>query len=176
MADFDIKQVQHRLFEMAVCIKNIFEANDIPYMIAFGSLLGAVRHKGFIPWDDDFDFCLFSDSYDIAIDILRSGLPPDMFLEDAKSEPLYFHGWAHVKDLNSEVICNQYPQDGLYEHKGLSVDLYVAKEMEERDFNIYVIDEHRAYLKRKYNKSLISKQNYELKIYELEKNLMNYPL
>lgn len=164
-----IKQVQTRLFDMAKEISSILEENDIPYMITFGTLLGAVRHKGFIPWDDDFDFFLFSDTYKKAINILRKELPPNLFLEDEESEPLYFHGWAHVKDLNSEVVCTEYPQDGIYEHKGLSVDLYIAKEMEEKDLDFYVIDQHIAYLNRKYLRNLIDKYVYKQKICELEK-------
>ena len=45
---FDIKRVQDRLFAMAKTIATILEKNDIPYEIAFGTLLGAVRHGGFI--------------------------------------------------------------------------------------------------------------------------------
>ena len=114
----DIKRVQNRLFQMGQVIANILSTHNIPHMITFGTLLGAVRHGGFIPWDDDFDFFLFDDTYDEAIKILRNELPVDMFLEDDKSEPKYFHGWAHVKDLNSEVYCEQFPQDNLYEHHG----------------------------------------------------------
>ena len=54
----DIKRVQKRLLEMGTVIARILEKHDIPYMITFGTLLGAVRHHGFIPWDDDFDIFL----------------------------------------------------------------------------------------------------------------------
>ncbi len=45
-AKVDIKRVQARLLEMAITISKILEQNDIPYQIAFGTLLGAVRHGG----------------------------------------------------------------------------------------------------------------------------------
>ena len=127
MGIIDIKRVQKRLLEIGKNIATILESNNIPYIITFGTLLGAVRHGGFIPWDDDFDFFLFDDIYDKAIELLRKNLPNDMFLEDEKSELKYFHGWAHVKDMNSEVYCEQFPQDNLYNHHGLSVDLYKCK-------------------------------------------------
>lgn len=47
----DIKRVQKRLLEMAKIIARFFEGNNLPYQIAFGTLLGAARYKGFIPWD-----------------------------------------------------------------------------------------------------------------------------
>lgn len=176
MADFDIKQVQHRLFKMAVCIKNIFEANDIPYMIAFGSLLGAVRHKGFIPWDDDFDFILFDDSYKKANDVLKDNLPKDMFLENEDSEPLFFHGWSRVKDLHSICQYQEHPIDSAYSHKGLSIDLFMAKEMTQKELFEYRTKEHIAYLSRKKQHHLITPVDYEEKVKELNNSLiLNHP-
>lgn len=86
-----------------------------------------VRHKGFIPWDDDFDFYLFDESYDDALKVLKQNLPNNMFLEYFDTEPLYFHAWAHVKDLYTECDCQQFPQDGAYAHHGVSIDLYRTK-------------------------------------------------
>ena len=169
--NFDISAVQTRLFQMGKAVASILEKNNIPYIITFGTLLGAVRHEGFIPWDDDFDFFLFDDSYDNAIEILRNEVPQDMFLEDSLSEPLYFHAWAHVKDLNSEIFCDLYPQDQIYSHHGLSVDLYRCKKMKLAELCEYRKKEADLYLKRKLKYKLISENDYHQQVSRLTKKI-----
>ena len=159
----DVKKVQQRLLEMAIVVRDILENHRIPYFLAYGTLLGAVRHKGFIPWDDDFDFYLFDDSYEDGMNALRNQLPSDMFLEDSCSEPLYFHGWAHVKDLFTKTECGLYPQDGKYAHQGLYLDLYKIKKMPLSEVNSYRFEENMAYLKRRMEKGLISHEDFAQK-------------
>lgn len=166
----DIKRVQDVLLSMAKKIADILEKNDIPYMIAFGTLLGAVRHKDFIPWDDDFDFYLFDDKYDEAMKVLRDNLPEDMFLENEDSEELYFHGWAHVKDIRSEAFCELFPQDSLYSHKGISVDLYRTKRMHLSELDDFLNKENREYIRRRKEKNLISDDEYEKRMLKLKEN------
>lgn len=167
----DIKRVQNRLLEMGKVIADILERNNIPYMITFGTLLGAVRHGGFIPWDDDFDMFLFDDSYEEAMAVLSMELPKDMFLENKDTEPLYFHGFAHVKDVNTIVSCKQYPHDSLYEHKGLSIDLYRAVKIKESQLDEFLIREHISYLERRFRIGSIDKNVYESKTSELRAQL-----
>ncbi len=157
----DIARTQKRLLEMAKAIKDILEKNKINYIITYGTLLGAIRHKGFIPWDDDFDFILFNEDYSQAMEILRKQLPEDMFLEDEKSEPLFFHAWAHVKDNNSIAECDLYPQDNLYGHHGLLVDLYRAVKMDTSDIEVYRLKENLAYRKRLLERNIISNDSYQ---------------
>ena len=110
----EVKRIQSRLLEMAVAVRDILEKHHIPYFLTYGSLLGAVRHQGFIPWDDDFDLYLFDDSYDEAMKVLGAELPGDMFLEYWETEPLFFHAWAHVKDMHSRTECESFPQENFF--------------------------------------------------------------
>ena len=160
----DILRVQKRLLNMAKEIHNILDSHHIPYVITYGTLLGAVRHGGFIPWDDDFDLYLFDESYSQAIELLRKELPSDLFLEDEKSEPLYFHGWAHVKDINSSVECDLFPQDNLYKHHGLSVDLYKATKIPRDELLLFQKREIINYYERKYSKGLMGESDFLNKV------------
>ena len=58
-SDDYIENIHYCLLLIAKEIKRICEKNNIPYFMLAGTLLGAVRHKGFIPWDDDMDFGMF---------------------------------------------------------------------------------------------------------------------
>lgn len=167
----EIRKVQLRLLEMAVAIRNILEKYDIPHMITYGTLLGAVRHKGFIPWDDDFDFYIIGDQYNDAIESLRVELPPDIFIEDSKSEPLYFHGWAHAKDIATEAECVLFPQDNLYSHHGVCVDLYRAFFIKKECDRINRLKAHIAYLQRKLVKGFVTEEEYKEKTAPLKSEL-----
>jgi len=158
---------------MAKSVTHILEEHDIPYMITFGTLLGAVRHKGFIPWDDDFDIFLFDDSYEKALEVLGNGLPASLFLENELSEPLYFHGFSHVKDAHTIALCKQYPQDNLYSHKGLSIDLYKAVRMRDCDLNQFLLKETLSYYERRHKVGSMSLQEFEQRSMSVKTKLDN---
>lgn len=156
----DVKRVQKRLLEMAVSIRDILEKYDIPYFLSSGSLLGAVRHGGCIPWDDDIDFYLFEDSYSEAMTYLHQDLPDDMFLENSQTEPSYFHDWSHVKDLNSMCFCEQYPQDSCYSHNGISIDLYKMSMMPHNEWPSFKFKKAEEYLEKRLKYGFIDKVEY----------------
>ena len=54
-----LRQMQERMLHLFVTIDDICQRHDIPYWLSGGSMLGAVRHEGFIPWDDDLDIEMF---------------------------------------------------------------------------------------------------------------------
>ena len=74
-----VRDVQLVLLDMAKDIDEICKRNNIPYFLNGGSALGAIRHKGFIPWDDDFDIAMMYEDYIRFIKVLRKELPTDKY-------------------------------------------------------------------------------------------------
>lgn len=163
VVNYDIKRVHNRLLEMSINVVSILEKENIDYILAYGTLLGAVRHEGFIPWDTDFDIIIFDEYYDRAIDILRERLPDDLFLEDSISEPNYFHAWAHVKDLTTEVIPIVSNQDSIYAHKGLQLDLYRGYKVKRSELVEFQYIQNELYLSRRMKSKTLTAHEAEIK-------------
>ena len=80
--EWKIKKLQDKILEIAVYLDKFCEENSIEYCLMGGSALGAVRHKGFIPWDDDLDFFMTPDNYEKFVDAFnRQGNKELYFLE-----------------------------------------------------------------------------------------------
>lgn len=154
------QRIQKRLLEMAVSVDAVLVKHEIPYFLCYGSLLGAVRHGGFIPWDDDFDLCLLDEDYARAVSALKADLPSDLLVEDAETEPRFFHGWARIKDKKTVVHNQLAGADNCYRAKGLNLDLFRAKRLPASRFYPYRKAETLAYLKRKLDKGLFTPPQY----------------
>ena len=71
--ELSLKEIQNEEKEILKNIINFFEKYNIKYYAYGGTLLGAVRHNGFIPWDDDIDIIVPRPDYDLFLDLVRKG-------------------------------------------------------------------------------------------------------
>ena len=70
--ELSLKEKQMIILDIMKDIDKFCRANDIPYTLSSGTLLGAVRHGGFIPWDDDADIFMLREDFDRFVSIYRS--------------------------------------------------------------------------------------------------------
>lgn len=99
----EIKKLWSVQMDILSRIDEICEKHDIKYFADGGTLLGAVRHKGFIPWDDDLDILMFKDDLDKFIKYAKEELKDPYFLQTWETEE-GFYPW-HVKIRKSDTAC-----------------------------------------------------------------------
>ncbi|MGL4364815.1 MAG: LicD family protein [Bacteroidales bacterium] len=103
---------------VAICKKH-----NIEYWLAYGSLLGAVRHQGFVPWDDDLDIGVLQKDYKRLLNILKKELPERFSLENEDTDENYFFKFARVVDKNSLIEDPAYKHVNL-KYRGVYLDIF----------------------------------------------------
>ena len=117
-----IDRIQQIEFDIMQQIDSICRAHDLTYFAIGGSVLGAVRHQGFIPWDDDIDIGMPRKDYEEFLKYASEELPKGYFLQTfftEKKSPFYF---AKVRKDNTKFV--EYYLRDLDIHQGLFVDIF----------------------------------------------------
>ena len=104
MGDYDLRALQLSELDLLKEINRICKKHDIPYFLAFGTALGAVRHKGFIPWDDDIDIMMKYPDYVRFKNICQTELPPHLFYQDWHTDPAYYLPWAKIRNSRTTSL------------------------------------------------------------------------
>ena len=100
MKEYDLTKVHQANLKILKEIDRICRKHGIQYLLDSGTLLGAVRHKGFIPWDDDADVAFTRPDYQAFLQVVRSELPDDMEL----LEPKDLRGGKAFYDFTARII------------------------------------------------------------------------
>lgn len=118
-----LRKIQLRLIEMLVEIDKICRKHSIQYWIDYGTLLGAVRHGGFIPWDDDLDISMTTDELNRFLKIAPLELSKNLFLQNQTSDPDYYCSFNKIRDNNSLYITPGTDFSKKF-NKGLFIDIF----------------------------------------------------
>ena len=117
-----IRPLQERELQILKELKRVCEKNRLSYFLAFGTLLGAVRHGGFIPWDDDIDVCMSYPDY-LALDkACKADLADGYFLQSAETDPESRLTYKKLRLNASTFIHEDYA--GRDMHHGIAIDVY----------------------------------------------------
>ena len=124
-----LRALQLRLLEMLLYLKDICSRINVPFYLDGGTLLGAVRHGGFVPWDDDVDIVFNRNDYSRIVRYLRDHPHPQFVLQTIDTDPGYSCGWAKLRDLCStgiytgDVKCAENVKKAA-SYSGLTIDLF----------------------------------------------------
>lgn len=122
----EIKQVWNLQIQMSLEILDICKKYDLRIWAISGTMLGAVRHKGFIPWDDDMDFLMFRKDYDKLLDIASKELKEPYHFQCAYTENGYYRGHAQVRYDKTTMVIPSEANFGISFHQGVFIDIFVA--------------------------------------------------
>lgn len=127
----NLKKIWKVEIELLVELLKVCEKYNLKCWVEGGTLLGAVRHKGFIPWDDDIDVVMLRDDYDKLMEIGPSEFHNPFFFQSVYSDNDYYRGHVQIRNsrttgvipyeckrkFNQGIFIDIFPLDGMPENK-----------------------------------------------------------
>lgn len=125
----DVKRVQGKILEVMKYIDKLCRENGIIYYIMGGTALGAVRHSGFIPWDDDLDIFMTPSEYEKFKKVFESENSSLFVLQEWRTTPDYLE-YAKVR-MNGTTFIEEAFKDRKDLHQGIYVDIMILHKVPE---------------------------------------------
>ena len=121
--DAEVRDLQLRELDILKKIDQICKRHNITFYLAYGTLIGAVRHQGFIPWDDDVDLMMTRDNYERFFAV-RDELGEDFVVQDWRTTPDFWSFHPKVRQLRPKPYIDTLIED-VTDKNGLFVDIFL---------------------------------------------------
>ena len=119
--EYKLKKLQNKILEIVVYFDNFCKDNNITYFLMGGSALGAMRHNGFIPWDDDFDVFMDFNNYQKLLKCIDK-IDKKRFhfqIQNSYEQPYYFSKLR----MNGTTFLDDYKKNDIKIHQGIFIDI-----------------------------------------------------
>ena len=142
-----MREVWNTEQEILDVVKKICDENHLRYSLAYGTLLGAVRHKGFIPWDDDIDIMMPREDYEILCAIWDKQAPQGYILENENNTEDLPINHMKVRKDHTTFLQDENERHKKY-HKGIFIDIFpgdrrapgrISQIIQFADFALYLL-------------------------------------
>ena len=130
--DQTLRRLQLTQLEILQVIDAFCKENCIQYSLYAGTLLGAIRHQGFIPWDDDLDICMERSEYERFLCMWESRGPEGYLLQNKENAPLFTQSFSKIRKEHTTFLQAEWER-GRY-HTGIFVDIFPIDRMPSNTF------------------------------------------
>ena len=107
--------------DIAKTVVSLCDRHGLTYYMLGGTMLGAIRHKGFIPWDDDIDFGMPREDYERFLEIAPQELPENLKVVNYRNDPNYMYYITRVQDVDTKVVEKRIQNEGKYTHASIDI-------------------------------------------------------
>ena len=118
-----LRRLQLTQLEMLKMVKAICEEHDISFSLYGGTLLGAVRHKAFIPWDDDLVICMARSEFSRFVQAWENKEPDGYYLQTIEKDEEFTQTFAKIRKKGTTFV--QQGDLGLRYNKGIFIDIFI---------------------------------------------------
>lgn len=129
------REIKNELLLMLKEVAAFFESHDIQYSIMSGTMLGAVRHKGFIPWDDDIDIAISRNQYERLLDILKTQSNTINDHLNVVGHELSNGVWPFLKISNTHILARE---NDVNEITNLWIDIFPFDYIDNQKFRPFM--------------------------------------
>lgn len=117
-----IRKIQVSQYYMLESFKDFCDKHELKFVLDFGSMIGALRHQGFIPWDDDVDVGMLRDDYEKFLILSKDWEYDKIFVQNYHTDPQFAHSFTRLR-LN-DTLAIQETWKTLNVHHGIFLDVF----------------------------------------------------
>ena len=143
--DLGLREAQLLMVDILEDVHKLCEKHNLRYFLDAGTLIGAVRHKGFIPWDDDVDIGMPREDYEKFLKIAKKELPEHLFLQTFETDKYYDVYPVPCKvRYNGTMFLEEGAKENYKMHNGVYIDVFPYDSLPKSNF-VYKVQRTLSY-------------------------------